>query len=91
MSEMKTVPTVDWFDRRVLFQYIDNEGHDRFEFTTVLSASDEHAAAAIAHMHQRDIGFEVVQVAASNGQGTGYTPEQLAAAVVEYKARGRVD
>lgn len=76
-----------WSDWRVLFQYLDVQGHPRFEFTTVLAATNAAAGDALARSHQQDIGFSVVQVTASNGTPTGFAPEQSAAAIVGYATR----
>lgn len=70
-----------------MFSYLDNKGHPRFEFTTVLSKSDEHAAATIIQMHANDYGLAIIQIVPSNGVSTGYTPEDSDAAVAEYASR----
>jgi hypothetical protein len=66
---------------RVMFQYVDDKGHPRFEFTTILGVDMADAAATLMSMRSGDYGLHVVQVELSNGVSTGYTTADYAAAV----------
>jgi predicted short-subunit dehydrogenase-like oxidoreductase (DUF2520 family) len=72
---------------RVLFQYLDDQGHPRFEFTTVLADTAAEAETILAGAHADDIGFAIVQTVPANEFVTGFTEEQAAAAKIEYHAR----
>ncbi|MCU1441145.1 MAG: hypothetical protein JWP85_2142 [Rhodoglobus sp.] len=69
------------FDFRVLYQYLDNEGNPRFEFTTVLAPTAADAQRQLERMHESDFGLVVVQVVESNGASTGYLPADSAEAI----------
>jgi hypothetical protein len=73
-------------DYRVLFQYLDQSGHDRYEFTTVLAHDAGEAESVISVMHAADYGFAIVQTVESNGAGTGYTNEDRIAAALNAAA-----
>lgn len=71
----------DLTDHRVLFQYLDPAGHSHFEFTTVLAESPEAAELVIRSAHAGDISLSIVQIVESNGEHTGFSDEQIVAAV----------
>jgi len=81
---------MDMKDYRVLFEYLDPDGHPHFEFTTALGPDSDHASDTVAGMHKDDVGFRVVQVEESNGRATGYTPEEVENAKATYAARGKL-
>jgi hypothetical protein len=67
-------------DYRVLYQYLDNHGHPRFEFTTVLADDAADAEAQLRAMRGTDYGLQIVQVVESNGASTGYVDSDYQAA-----------
>lgn len=82
-------------DFRVMFQYLDNEGHDRYEFTTVLADDQLDAEMTLTAMHAGDFGFSIVQSVVSSGAVTGFTDEDrdaaIAHAVALRKGHSRAD
>lgn len=75
----------DLKDFRVLFAYINAQGQDRYEFTTVLAADETEAATQLAGPHRLDYGFRVIQVVASNGEATGFTDTDRETAIAQAK------
>lgn len=73
-------------DHRVLFQYLDPAGHSHFEFTTVLAESPETAGLVIRSAHADDISLSIIQTVESNGEPTGFTDEQIVAAIAAGEA-----
>lgn len=68
-------------DHRVLFQYLDPAGHSHFEFTTVLAETPEAAELVIRSVHADDISLSIIQTVASNGAPTGFSDEEIVAAL----------